>query len=401
MLDFPSYFAQYRSEARWATVSRVRGDTWRESLPTSARGYSRHMQLVRGVSSEPGIWHSVTVTVSRSGEVAVSIDGRALESVVTAPEDKVGLVPGYIGLASYEMLSPGQPKVYFRNVTVSGRPQPHSAAFNLSAKTRLPWNDILGDNSTGPMAKRCTTTAVGCWCSSGRVIKAPNGDLLAVPTNPGMPNTPPTPGSAWAQIRSVDGARWAVDRSKPPMWGACNTIRARSDGVLQAFDFVATSFSHNRGWGNDFRLQTAVSHSNGRTWSAASLVPEAQGGKFILGPEFVGKFPELTGWVDPCRPNQTAYPNCPVNSTYNMMGGTVVTLRDNATVLLFAVVNAKTAYERVGDRWYVTATDPVTNKTQPPIGINLVLRSTDDGECQRSIENRQRLAKGPFRVYIR
>ena len=109
-LEFPCIAPSWRSEVFWATLSRYRPDGWREGLATVR---------VAGVSSTPGLWHHVRVSMEHPGvgagvgassgtlrvwvdEVPLSpwVDGAPTEEPGRALELPELRAPGYLGLLS-------------------------------------------------------------------------------------------------------------------------------------------------------------------------------------------------------------------------------------------------------------------------------------------------------------
>ena len=119
MAHFPCTGQQYRAEHFWAAISKVDASGWVQFL---------QKELVHGVPSEIGIWHTVRLVVE-GPEIRLWVDGRPLPVV----RDDTYAGPGFVGLESFNARDPdtvgpyGDPVVNigagssFRNARIRGR----------------------------------------------------------------------------------------------------------------------------------------------------------------------------------------------------------------------------------------------------------------------------------------
>jgi hypothetical protein len=194
VLEFPYQGQQNRAEHFWATVSTVSDRSgWREA---------RSMQgPVHGVTSGNSWAHRARVELHADGLLHTWVDGRPLRPVM------VGVAPGYVGLASYNLLGNDVGRV--RNAAVIGMLTATTAPFDRTVQLGRGFTniDVPGKNACGHgEAASCVTTT-----HVGRMVRAPNGDLIA-------------PNGA-TLLRTMDnGTTWTLDDGMQKLQHITNTM---------------------------------------------------------------------------------------------------------------------------------------------------------------------------------
>jgi hypothetical protein len=179
MIEFPYQGQQNRAEHFWAQISEVSDSSgWRETM--SMQG------PVHGVSSGNSWPHTARAELGADGYLHIWVDGRPLRPV------HVGVSPGYVGLASYNLLGNDVGRV--KHVTVSGAVDPGAPAFDKTVKLGRGFTNIEIPGK-GACTHNVTVDCVGTT-HVGRMVRAPNGDLIA--TNGATLLRTPDNGTTWS-----------------------------------------------------------------------------------------------------------------------------------------------------------------------------------------------------------
>jgi hypothetical protein len=224
LLHFPAVGQQTRAEHFWACLSKV-----------GASGYAHvlKMQMVHGVSSRPGIWHTARLAVC-GNEMSAWVDRRPISTLADATYPQ----PGYVGLSTYAALSGA--KSSFRNVRVRG-----------AAVDAKPW-----DITMQPVRNWVVVDPEGSM-GVGEIVRTAAGDVLA--------NSARHEKDAGANLLSADNGRtWTVGRLLPQKnvrWGERIT---RPDGRIESYYTPSGQMP--------CPLFKAVSDDHGWTWSDARQV---------------------------------------------------------------------------------------------------------------------------------
>lgn len=194
VVEFPYQGQQNRAEHFWATVSVVSDSSgWREAI--SMQG------PVHGVTSGNSWAHRARVELHANGLLHTWVDGRPLQPV------DVGMTPGYVGLASYNLLGNDVGRV--RNVAVNGELATPTPPFDRTVQLGRSFTNI-----EVPGKKACGHgEAAGCVTTThvGRMVRAPNGDLIA-------------PNGA-TLLRTMDnGTTWTLDDGMQKLQHITNTV---------------------------------------------------------------------------------------------------------------------------------------------------------------------------------
>ena len=142
-VELPISGMQYKSESTWATVNEHSAGQWRRSLA---------FEMLSGVSSSPGVWHTTTVTLS-GASLKVSVDGRPVR-VPPLPEPP----RGRLGLVTYSGMG-ATPKALFRNVRLSATPLPTPTAFNATPSGVVPFRVVPDADGDGILISNIVATA--------------------------------------------------------------------------------------------------------------------------------------------------------------------------------------------------------------------------------------------------
>ena len=232
VLDFPAVGQQYRAEHFWATLSKVDQRGFREVLS---------MQMVPGVTSSARVWQHVRLQVT-GDQIKAWVNKRLAVCV----RDTTYAEPGYVGLNTYNAISPANPdataghgdKSSFRNVRISG-PAATAPAFAPTPAPVRTWNCPHPDPAGG----------------SSRIARAGNGDVLVSPGGNRL-------------LRSADNGRtWTADEPLPESHQISSMV-SQADGSVAMIRPVYP--------GMPTQLLKSVSTDHGRTWSEYRQVKEFQ-----------------------------------------------------------------------------------------------------------------------------
>ena len=267
MAHFPCTGQQYRAEHFWAALSKVDESGWVHFL---------QKELVSGAPSEIGIWHKVRLVVE-GPEFRLWVNGRPQPVV----RDDTYTGPGFVGLESFNARDPdtigpyGDPIVNigagssFRNVRIRGR-KDDSVAWDPGPKPVRNHVYPLGD------------TPLGKWQYASSLGRAPNGDLIM---KLAVAKEHLVPGAVQVLLRSTDNARSWSEPWKLPEALKNGSFHTGADGLLRL---------HWVQHEPPFRILTAASSDNGKTWGD---IEERGRMKFAKGLEvgnaYVGKIVEL------------------------------------------------------------------------------------------------------------
>ena len=156
---------------------------------------------VHGVTSGNSWAHRARVELHADGLLHTWVDGRPLRPV------DVGVAPGYVGLASYNLLGNDVGRV--RNVAVTGMLTATTTPFDRTVQLGRGFTNI-----EVPGKKACGHgEAAGCVTTThvGRMVRAPNGDLIA-------------PNGA-TLLRTMDnGTTWTLDDGMQKLQHITNTM---------------------------------------------------------------------------------------------------------------------------------------------------------------------------------
>jgi hypothetical protein len=193
------------------------------------------MEMVHGVSSRAGIWHTARLSV-RGNLIRAWVDRRPVSAVTDATYPR----PGFVGLSTY--CSQGGAKSSFRNLRVRG-----------AAADAPPW-----DASPQPV-RNWVVVDKGPTMGLGEIVRTAEGELLATSSRHQQ--------DAGANLRSADNGRtWAVGRLLPELnirWGERIT---KPDGRIESYYPPAGQIP--------CPVFKAVSDDHGRTWSDPRQVAE-------------------------------------------------------------------------------------------------------------------------------
>ena len=201
VLEFPAVGQAWRTEVEWVSLSHYRSDGWRQGIK---------IWRVPEVSSTPGIWHSVDVTLDPTGAVG----GRALFSVSV---DGVPLEP----------LSDGQKQANGKTIVLT------------PLVMHTGWTGFLGSNGQGSFAKP----------QFRKFMLAPiTGKVASLPGPPpwNISVEPPNPSNLWNQEM-----------------GCCSTLTRCPEGQILTMGFANSKHGIN----ND---TLALSTDQGRSFRYGS-----------------------------------------------------------------------------------------------------------------------------------
>ena len=236
LVHFPVAGQTRRAETFWGAISKVSESGFIEILS---------MDLVPGVTSQTGPWHTVRVAVT-GAQIKAWVDGRPMSTVVDATYPE----PGYVGLCASNGAGPGG-KSSFRNLRIRGQ-SVRAPAWNAAIQPRRNWFQLRA-------------AKMGTQC--GNIMRAPNGSLLAQ--------------SGASLLHSTDNGRhWSELCTLPMTLKASGLLTASLDGRV-AMHILKPS--------PPFQILMATSGDNGETWSGP-----AQTGAVVFPPD--KPFTEL--WSD-------------------------------------------------------------------------------------------------------